>query len=41
MLYTCEQFATKQLMEHQENVVQGVTDRQTDRQTDRTSSSPQ
>ena len=38
MLYTSEQFATKQLMEHHENVAPGVTDGQLSRQT-RTSSS--
>ena len=32
MLYTGEQFATKQLKEHHENVAQGVTDRQAGRQ---------
>ena len=31
MLYTREQFATKELMEHHENVAQGVTERQTSR----------
>ena len=41
MLFASEQFATKQLMEHRENVAQAVTDRQTDKQTDENVKQPQ